>query len=179
MRLAVLLSREVVLVVSHPAQLPLEELLKDCRVQRTRGSGPGGQHRNKVETAIVVEHLPTGLRGEASERRSQDQNRRQAIHRLRVKLALSERRLPADGSSETWQQRTKAGRISVNPEHEDFPKLLAEALDVVCASNFEIPTAANHLGLTASQLVKFLKIERVALEQVNRERVSLGLTKLR
>ena len=97
----------------HPAQLPPEMLLKDCQVTRTRGSGPGGQHRNKVETAIVVEHLPSGLRGEASERRSQDQNRRQAIHRLRIKLAIGERRSSGDEPSGVWRQRIKAGRISV------------------------------------------------------------------
>ena len=53
----------------HPAQYPVQRLLAECEINRTRGSGPGGQHRNKVETAIVVVHLPTGLRGEASERR--------------------------------------------------------------------------------------------------------------
>jgi len=165
--------------VCHPAQLSLEQLLKDCRVQRTRGSGPGGQHRNKVETAIVVEHLPSGQRGEASERRSQDQNRRQAIHRLRVKLALVERRSPAAGPSAVWRQRVKAGRISVNPEHEEFPALLAEALDVVCANAFEVADAAKQLGVTASQFVKFLKIQREAMELVNRERVAVGRSKLR
>jgi len=165
--------------VCHPARLPLEELLKDCQVKRTRGSGPGGQHRNKVETAIVVEHLPTGQRGEASERRSQDQNRRQAIHRLRIKLAISDRRPPADCLSDAWRGRIKAGRIAINPEHEDFPALLAEALDVVCGSSFEIPAAAEQLRLTASQLVKFLKIERGALELVNQERIATGLSRLR
>ncbi|NOY30870.1 MAG: peptide chain release factor-like protein [Planctomycetes bacterium] len=163
----------------HPAQLSLEQLLKDCRLQRSRGSGPGGQHRNKVETAIVVEHLPSGLRGEASERRSQDQNRRQAIHRLRVKLALYERRSPAAGPSSVWRQRLKAGRISANSEHEEFPALLAEALDVVCANAFEVSVAAKQLEVTTSQLIKFLKIERGALELVNRERVEAGQPKLR
>ncbi len=167
------------LLVCHPAQLSLEQLLKDCQVQRTRGSGPGGQHRNKVETAIVVEHLPSGLRGEASERRSQDQNRRQAIHRLRMKLALGERRPATNSPSAVWRQRVKAGRISVNPEHEEFPTLLAEALDVVYANAFEVSAAAKQLEVTASQLIKFLKIERRALELVNRERVAAGRSKLR
>ena len=40
----------------HPCDLQLEDLLARCQVTRTRGSGPGGQHRNKVETAIVIKH---------------------------------------------------------------------------------------------------------------------------
>jgi len=129
-------------------------------VTRTRGSGPGGQHRNKVETAIVVEHLPSGLRGEASERRSQDQNRQQAIQRLRIQLAIGVRRSPGNKLSRAWQQRLQAGRIAVNPKHEDFPALLAEAIDVVASHSYEISAAANQLEVTASQLVKFLKLNR-------------------
>jgi protein subunit release factor B len=34
---------------------------KDLKISYTRGSGPGGQHKNKVETCVTVTHLPTGL----------------------------------------------------------------------------------------------------------------------
>lgn len=163
----------------HPAQLPVEQLLGDCRLERTRRSGPGGQHRNKVETAVVVEHLPTGLKGEASERRSQLQNRQAAIQRLRIRLALAVRHAPPGEPSAAWRQRVKGSRISVSPAHEDYPALLAEVLDVVHSQNFELSAAATHLGVTTSQLVKLLKTEHAALDQVNRERQSLGLPSLR
>ena len=58
----------------HPAALSPEELLHQCRARRTRRSGPGGQHRNKVETAGVLTHAPTGVQAEANERRSQAEN---------------------------------------------------------------------------------------------------------
>jgi len=163
----------------HPAQLPVERLLAECEVKRTRGSGPGGQHRNKVETAIVVEHLPTGLRGEASERRSQVQNRQQAVFRLRVKLALEVRHKRGTQTSERWRQRATKGRITVNANHEDFPALLAEAIDVIHARAYAIPTSAEHLGVTPSQLVKFLKVEPEALIRVNRQRQGRGESALR
>lgn len=163
----------------HPAQLPVEQLLTDCRLVRTRRSGPGGQHRNKVETAVVVEHLPTGIKGEASERRSQLQNRQVAIQRLRVQLALMVRHSPSGEPSAAWQQRVKSGRISVSTEHADYPALLAETLDVFNAHGFELSAPSAHLGVTASQLVKLLKTEHAALDQVNRERHSLGLPPLR
>ena len=70
-------------MMPHPAAVPAVDLLKDCAVERTRRSGPGGQHRNKVETAIVLTHRPTGIQAEASERRSQPENLAVATFRLR------------------------------------------------------------------------------------------------
>ena len=160
--------------MKHPAQLPIEELLADCEFQRTRRSGPGGQHRNKVETAVIVEHRPTGTRAEANERRSQEQNRQVAIHRLRVKLAI-EVRSPAEADvSALWRSRTVGGKLAVNAEHDDFPALLAEALDAVTAAEFDVATAATALGASSSQLVKLLKLEPAALALVNRERQQRG-----
>lgn len=165
--------------MTHPARVSVADLLADCEIQRTRGSGPGGQHRNKVETAIVVEHQPTGLRGEASERRSQEQNRQQAILRLRVKLALEVRSEPAAQPSALWQNRSAGGRLSVSVQHEDFPALLAESLDQMCAEEYSLATSARQLGVSSSQLVKFLKLEPKALAHVNRQRQLRGEAPLR
>jgi protein subunit release factor B len=62
------------------------ELLKDCDVTFARGSGPGGQHRNKTETAVRIVHRPTGVLAVASEERSQLRNRERALERLHEKL---------------------------------------------------------------------------------------------
>jgi hypothetical protein len=163
----------------HPARLSVEQLLTDCRLVRTRRSGPGGQHRNKVETAVVVEHLPTGIKGEASERRSQLQNRQTAIQRLRVQLALVVRHPPSGEPSALWLGRVEGGRLSVSTKHTDYPALLAEALDVVHALGCDAAAAAAQLHVSSSQLVKLLKTEHAALRQVNRERQSLDLPPLR
>ena len=165
----------------HPSALPIDELLRDCDIQRTRRSGPGGQHRNKVETAIVIEHRPTGLRAEASERRSQKQNQDTAAFRLRVSLALNVRTEHDDHAalSALWRSRCRGGRISVNPTHEDFPTLLAEAMDVIASCDIDIPDAAARLTCSTSQLVKLLKLEPKALERVNAEREARGLGRLR
>ncbi len=167
----------------HPAQQPIAILLKECIFRRTRRSGPGGQHRNKVETAIVVEHLPTQIRAEASERRSQSLNREIAIQRLRVQLALqvrtSEFEFPHDSvPSQLWKSRVDGGRICVSAAHENYPALLSEALDVLAVHEFDISSAADWLGITNSQLVKFLKLEPAALISVNRHRNDQGLSGL-
>ena len=159
----------------HPASLPLDELMKQCEIERTRRSGPGGQHRNKVETAVVIMHLPTGVRAEASERRSQAENLSRALFRLRVKLALAIRTPPSDSPSELWQGRIAGRRLVVNPEHDDFPALLAEGLDMLAAHEWTPADAGPRLGVSGSQVVKLVKAEPDALSLVNAERRSIGL----
>ncbi len=167
--------------VCHPSALEPQSLLRDCSERRTRRSGPGGQHRNKVETAVILLHEPTGIDAEGNERRSQAENRQVALFRLRVRLAVEVRtvRTPDQVPSELWRSRCLAGRISVNPTHTDFPALLAEALDVLAECDFDIPAAAESLACTGSQLVKLLKDERSAFERLTRERESRGLPRLR
>jgi len=164
----------------HPAALDPDELLAQCAVRTQRASGPGGQHRNKVETAVVLTHTDSGVSAQASERRSQAQNKAVALFRLRVRLALEVRRpIGASGSGPTpstrWAARVKGGRLSINPNHEDFPALLAEALDHLDADVYDIAISAKSLGISTSQLIKLLRHEPKALEQVNTYRKDQGL----
>jgi hypothetical protein len=165
----------------HPAAQPVQELLAACDVVRTRRSGPGGQHRNKVETAVVVTHRQTGVQGQASERRSQDLNRQAAVQRLRIRLAMAIR-LPAspdDRPSDLWRSRVKSRQLAVSTEHEDYPALLAEALDRLAACEWDASAAAGRLGISASQLVKFLKRQPEAIAMLNAARRELGKRPLR
>jgi hypothetical protein len=165
----------------HPAALPVEKLLTDCDIRRTRRSGPGGQHRNKVETAVSIEHLPTGLVAEASERRSQAENRNLAIFRMRLRLAVEVRRelQPSYSASPLWLSRCRDGKIAVNSGHDDFPTILAEALDVVEGCACDMQAAATRLGCTASQLTKLLQQEPRAITRVNQAREGQGLHRLK
>ena len=186
---------------AHPASVEIEKLLADCQVSKTRRGGPGGQHRNKVESAVVITHLPTGVMGEAGERRSQHENRDVAIQRLRVNLALAVRTpgleidsapQPDEGGqqrvsiqysqlvSPLWKQRLESqGRLQVSSRHSDFPALLAEALDTLQHTNWSLKTAAAALLTTSSQLLKLLKLDYRGIELVNRQRANSGLKPLK
>lgn len=58
---------------------------RDVEIQRTRGSGPGGQARNKLETCVVVTHRATGLTVRV-DMRSQHQSKAMAMQILAARL---------------------------------------------------------------------------------------------
>lgn len=94
----------------------VEKLRKQVLVEPYRSSGPGGQRKNKKETAIRLTHVPTGLVVIATESRSQAANRQIAFERLRKRLKqlnrTRKRRLPT---------RPPAG--AVRAQHEQKKKV--------------------------------------------------------
>ena len=164
----------------HPASLEDVELLKKCDIEFGIGSGPGGQHRNRRSTSATLVHTATGLHGSASERRSQAENRKVALRRLRLRLALRARtRGRFKGVSMLWETRRQGQQMSVNPRHRDYPTLLAEALDCINAHRWDVAKSAGALGISMSQLTKLLRHHPPALEQVNAARTALGIPRLR
>jgi len=168
----------------HPCQLDEASLLAQCRLAFTRRGGPGGQHRNKVESAVVVTHMPTQVMAEANERRDQSQNRRVALDRLRRQLAWCVRSAwveagPRPEPSALWLTRYAQARGGVSVEHWDFASLMAEALDHLAADRWEVSTAASHLGVSTGRLAKLLTADRLTCEWINRQRATLGMPALR
>ncbi len=164
----------------HPSRLPEPVLMENCLVRRTRHTGPGGQHRNKVETAIEIVHQPTGIVAFAGERRSQEANRQVAVFRLRVLLAIRVRTVTSSEviPTEMWTSRCRAQRIQCSEHHVDFPAMLAEAMDAVDAKDYDVRHAAAALGCSMTQLIRFIAKNSEAWVAFNAERVSRGLNRL-
>jgi len=165
----------------HPALLPDDNLLRNCLVRRFRHSGPGGQHRNKVETAIELIHEPTGVTAMATERRSQADNQKVALRRLRVNLAVEVRTVTSAEvyPSALWESRCRGQKIQCSEQHVDFPSLLAESLNAIHAKDYDVKCAAGALGCSTSQLVRFVGRVSAALAEINMQRATLGLRPLK
>lgn len=97
---------------------------KDIQYQAMRSSGAGGQHVNKVSSAIRATHIPTGITVVSMDSRSQHQNKKLATERLMQKLAQNNVAQLQQQFQNTWMNQTHVERG--NPirtfEGTDFKK---------------------------------------------------------
>src|SRR5215471_7423035 len=96
-------------------------LERDCDLDFFIAGGPGGQHRNKVESGVRLVHRPSGITVTATERRSQYANREMAFERMAVRLQnLQRRKTPRIATRPTLTSRERRlqakRRISVNKQ---------------------------------------------------------------
>ena len=93
-----------------------ESLERDSDIEFFIASGPGGQHRNKVETGVRLVHRPTGITVTATERRSQHANREVAFERLQERLEELQRvetpRKATRPTATSRERRVREKRIS-------------------------------------------------------------------
>ena len=93
-------------------------LERDCSIEYFIATGPGGQHRNKVETGVRLTHRPTDIVVTATERRSQHANREAAYDRMAAKLEemqrVAEPRLPTKPTAASRERRLEGKRRTSN-----------------------------------------------------------------
>jgi hypothetical protein len=168
-----------------PAELRLrldysdEKLLAECDVHRHRASGPGGQHRNKVASAIRLYHRPSGLTAVAAESRLQNENRARALKRLRAGIALSARTTLPEQIVWPDTVQAEAGRLRVSDKNPAIHHVIALVLDAFAESRGRLAEAGKALGLTSSSLTGFLSAHPKAWREVARIRAENGLGSLK
>ncbi len=166
--------------------LPDDELLQQCKRSNHQASGPGGQKRNRVYSAVRLEHAAADLRAEASEYREAGRNLTDALQKLRLAAAFQGAALvpfvPAEDAPPAEIPEAPpeypAFRAKINPGHRDFPAVVLLALIALRLGRSEPRPAAERLGVTTSQLVKFLKIDKAVLARANELRTRAGRPRL-
>jgi len=79
-------STITIAVLNEPREHEVHIEPRDLDEKFTRGSGPGGQHRNKTDTCVILTHKPSGITVRVDGGRSQTINRQTALSVLRAKL---------------------------------------------------------------------------------------------
>ena len=143
-------------------------LLDECQRQVFRGSGPGGQKRNKTSSGVRLIHTPSGCTSIATERRSQKQNLTQALARLRLEIATEIRCEPADIQF-----------LAVGASHPMFPACVADLFDFMLRASWSVRDCANACGTSTGQITRLICADPRVLAKVNQRRQSMGMRGLR
>lgn len=89
--------------------------IRDIRIEYYRSRGPGGQRKNKKETAVRIRHIPTGITAIATESRSQARNLQIALKRIKERLERlkrkKKRRIPTRISVSAKERILKEKRL--------------------------------------------------------------------
>lgn len=83
---------------------------KDIQYQAMRSSGAGGQHVNKVSSAVRATHVPSGLSTVAMDSRSQHQNKKLATERLLEKFKVFELEMIKKQVNSQWENQLNVAR---------------------------------------------------------------------
>lgn len=152
-----------------------DALLRRCRQETYRASGPGGQHRNKTDSAVRLSLLDGAVVATCADHRSQHRNRSEALRRLRVILALEIREpVPPGPDTELWQGSWKLGK-----KDRRYAGFLAHVLDVLDHNDWAVGEAARSMGTSTGKLIRILSHDPQAWNAVNNARAKLELVNLR
>jgi len=160
-------------------------LVAQCEVDRYRASGPGGQHRNKTESAIRLRHKASGLSAISEDSRSQAENKLHAVRRLRAAIALELREpvhLDGYAPSPRLAALVSGGTAPLGAKTRltgEYWAAIAELLDLLVAGGLEIGGTAQRLGITTGALSKLLLHDDHVARAVNDLRRAHSLRPLR
>ena len=158
-----------------------DALLAECRWDQYRGSGPGGQKRNKTSNTVRLVHLSTGIAVTAGESRSLVENKTRALRRLRLKLAADLREpvdLAAFEPPDWFLSIRRQNQIEASHRHPLYAAAGGLVLDLLAALAGNPASVAVNLGVSTTAVIKLLEKEPVLWGAANRIRAAAGMTPL-
>lgn len=102
-------STITVAVLAEPRHIDLTIRPEDVDVETMRGSGAGGQHRNKTDSAVRARHRPTGIEVRCEAERSQHLNRELALKVLAARVANRDQTAADDARADDRRRQIGAG----------------------------------------------------------------------
>jgi hypothetical protein len=162
-----------------------DALIAQSEVDRYRASGPGGQHRNKTESAVRLRHKLSGVTAIGEDSRSQAENKLHAVRRLRAAIALGFREpvaLEGYAPSARLARLIAGGTAPLGAKTRltaEYWAAIAELLDLLVAGELEIATTAQRLGITTGALSKLLLHDEQVARVVNDLRRGRAMRPLR
>ena len=166
-------------------ELDDDNLLRQCRQESYRASGPGGQHRNTTDSAVRLTVLGGSVVALCADHRSQHRNRAEALRRLRSAIAIG-LRVPLASSLDTTDLDTTdldttiwKGPWKLGLKDRRYAGFIAHLLDVMAHHDWAVGRAAEALGTSTGKLIRILAHDPHAWNAVNHARAKLGLVNLR
>ena len=195
-------------MTTDPLALDDDALLAQCEVHYYKSSGPGGQHRNKVSSAVRLHHKASGVSAHGDDSRSQHENKRLALRRLRMNIACQTRRdldkqalidrgpaaLPPHivecmftpkgrknappGDCRVPPGDTPPRRLEIGPKDFRFWRVASFLLDVLQTCEGRVSDAAALIGITTGNFSDLLTSDRHLLAAAQGIRKANGLKPL-